>query len=41
VLTRFPGAEIIDVRPSGAATTPAEEMPFDASAEAARPDDEP
>ncbi len=40
VLTRFPGAEIVDVRPPAGESTPLDEMPFDAAAEPGRADDE-
>jgi DNA polymerase-3 subunit gamma/tau len=40
VLTRFPGAEIVDVRtPAGTPATP-DELPYDAPAETGRADDE-
>jgi DNA polymerase-3 subunit gamma/tau len=41
VLARFPGAEIVDVRPQPGAPAALDEMPFDASGETGRADDEP
>jgi DNA polymerase-3 subunit gamma/tau len=41
VLTRFPGAEIVDVRPQPGGPAALDEMPFDAPGEAGRADDEP
>ena len=40
VLARFPGAEIVEVRPSADAAASSEEMPFDAAGEAGLADDE-
>jgi hypothetical protein len=41
VLTRFPGAEIVDVRsPAGTGAGATEELPFEESGEAGRPDDD-
>ncbi len=40
VLTRFPGAEIVDVRPQPGAPAALDEMPFDAPGEPGRADDE-
>ena len=39
VLTRFPGAEIVDVRAAAGAGAP-DELPLDESSEAGRPDDD-
>ncbi len=41
VLARFPGAEIVDVRPPASAPAALDEMPYDAPGEAGRADDEP
>jgi DNA polymerase III subunit gamma/tau len=41
VLTRFPGAEIVDVRPPAGEPVTLDEMPFDAPGEPGRADDEP
>ena len=41
VLARFPGAEIVDVRPPAGEPAPLDEMPFDAPGEPGRADDEP
>jgi DNA polymerase-3 subunit gamma/tau len=41
VLSRFPGAEIVDVRQSAGAPAADESLPFDASADPDLPDDEP
>jgi DNA polymerase-3 subunit gamma/tau len=41
VLARFPGAEIVDVRPQPGAPAALDEMPFDAPGETGRADDEP
>jgi DNA polymerase-3 subunit gamma/tau len=41
VLTRFPGAEIVDVRPPAGEPAALDETPFDASGEPGRADDEP
>jgi len=40
VLTRFPGAEIVDVRPQPGAPAAPDDMPFDAPGETGRADDE-
>jgi len=40
VLTRFPGAEIVDVRQPGGAPAAADDTPFDVSADPGRADDE-
>jgi hypothetical protein len=41
VLTRFPGAEIVDVRAAADASGAApEELPFEESGDAGRPDDD-
>jgi DNA polymerase-3 subunit gamma/tau len=40
VLTRFPGAEIVDVRAQPGAAAAPEEMPYDAPGEAGRADDD-
>jgi DNA polymerase-3 subunit gamma/tau len=40
VLTRFPGAEIVDVRPPASAPAALDEPPYDATGEAGRLDDE-
>jgi DNA polymerase-3 subunit gamma/tau len=40
VLTRFPGAEIVDVRPQPGGPAALDEMPFDAPGETGRADDE-
>jgi DNA polymerase III subunit gamma/tau len=41
VLTRFPGAEIVDVRPPAGEPAALDEMPFDAPGEPGRADDDP
>jgi len=41
VLTRFPGAEIVDVRPPAGEPSALDETPFDAPGEPGRADDEP
>jgi DNA polymerase III subunit gamma/tau len=41
VLARFPGAEIVDVRPPAGAPAAADEIPLDAPGEPGRADDEP
>jgi DNA polymerase III subunit gamma/tau len=41
VLMRFPGAEIVDVRPPAGEAAPLDEMPFDGPGEPGRADDEP
>jgi DNA polymerase-3 subunit gamma/tau len=41
VLTRFPGAEIVDVRPPAGEPVTMDETPFDAPGEPGRADDEP
>jgi hypothetical protein len=40
VLARFPGAEIVDVRPPADAAASADDMPFDAAGEVGPADDE-
>jgi DNA polymerase III subunit gamma/tau len=41
VLARFPGAEIVDVRPPAGETAALDDAPFDPPGETGRPDDEP
>ena len=41
VLTRFPGAEIVDVRPPAGAPAALDDAPFDLPGEPGRADDEP
>ena len=40
VLDRFPGAEIIDVRPPGAATSALDDVPLDSTTEPSRSEDD-